>query len=220
MGARIAWVIAVTIAVVLGGCGGAAGTRLPVSLLGLPTAPAPPQLGATTLATSPDGGIYRNPDPTQVILVGGVDGRAVAARLGGAAPEWVRLGRLGDFAVVGLRLHNAGKAGSDPELDDLQVASDLAPVAADAGPLRHYYHPTFPLAALATAPITGQCGVHLDPGQSALVLLLYPPLRPSASIVWGRYQDFALTLPHGGAVPADAGDLFGARCTPPQPPPA
>src|SRR5205807_10428771 len=119
VGARVAWVIAATVAVVIDGCGGAAGTRLPASLLGLPTAPAPPQLGATTLATSPDGGIYRNPDPTQVAPVGGVDGRAVAARLGGDAAGWDQLGRLGDLAVVGLRLHNAGKAGSDPELDDL-----------------------------------------------------------------------------------------------------
>jgi hypothetical protein len=220
MGARLALVMAAAAAVALGGCGGGAGARLPVSVLGLPTAPAPHQLGATTLATSPDGGIYRNPDPTQVILVGGVSGHAVAERLGGAAAEWDQLGRLGDFAVVGLRLHNAGKAGSDPELDDLQVASDFAPAAADAGPLRHFYHPTFPLAALGTAPINGQCGVHLDPGESALVLLVYPPLRPATSIVWGRYQDFALTLPRGGAVPGDAGDLFSARCSPPQPPPA
>jgi len=116
-----------------------------------------------------------------------------------------------------VRLHNDGRAGSEPALQDLQVASDYAPAGTASGPLRALYHPTFPLAALSDRVITGDCTVHLDPGQTATVLLLYPPLRPSPTYLWGRFASFSLELHGGGGVPGLDGDLHVAACTPPQP---
>jgi hypothetical protein len=206
-------------AVALAGCGGA-GPTLPPAALGLPAtaAPAAP-LATTRVATSPDGGIYLNWDDLAVILLTTADPTPITARLGDRASEWAALRPLGRLTVLGIRLRNDGKAASEPGLDDLQVASDYAPDSTASGPLRHLYHPTFPLAALSDRAIAGNCSVHLDPGQAATVLLVYPPLRPSPSYLWGRYQRFALELRPGGAAGA-LGDLHVAACSPPQPPPS
>jgi hypothetical protein len=204
-------------AAVIAGCGGP-GATLSAATLGLPvTAAEAAPLAATRVATSPDGGIYRNWDELSVVLLTTVDPAPVAARLGAPASAWAALRPLGRFTLLGVRLRNGGKAGSEPALDDLQVASDYAPAGTASGPLRHLYHPTYPLAALSDRVLTGDCTVHLDPGQRATVLLLYPPLVHSPSYLWGRFQGFTLELRPGGTA-ADLGDLHVAACTPPQAP--
>jgi hypothetical protein len=205
--------------VVLAACGGGgSGPTLPASALGLPRAPTgPPALASTRVATSPDGGIYLNWDDLSVVLVTTADAGPIAGRLGGLTGTVTALRPLGRFTLVGVHLRNQGKVGSEPALDDLQVASDYAPDGTSSGPLRHFYHPTFPLAALSTQAIAGDCTVHLDPGQTATVLLLYPPLRPAASYLWGRFDGFSLELHPGGAAEDVDGDLHLAACTPPQP---
>lgn len=202
------------LAVLLAGCGGGQ-PRVPAVALGLPEASHPAILATVPVATSPDGGIYRNPDRLDVLLVGTLGGTAVAARLGPPTADWSALRPLGDLLAVALRLRNDGKASSSPEVGDLQVASDYAPPGTDAGPLRHFYHPTLPLAALSTADVSGDCSVRLDPGQSAAVVLLYPPIRRTPAILWGRYGEFAVQLPLRGALPAGLGSLRAVACAPP-----
>ncbi len=208
---RLAAALAATAA--LTGCG-RAGPTLDASGLGLPATVAAPQ-AVRDVATSPDGGIYRNPDRLEVVYVGPVDADPVASHLGEPAREWAQLKPYGAFTAVALRLRNDGKSGSEPELDDLQVAGDLAPGGADQGPLRHFFHPAFPLAAVADRPLAGNCTVHLDPGQQATVILLYPPLRTDLPVVWGRYTDFALSLRRTGGVGDLHGGLHAGACTPP-----
>lgn len=198
---------------------GRAGPTLDAAGLGLPAADATP-LATQQVATSPDGGIYRNPDRLDVVYVGPVDTTPVTGRLGDRAQDWSKLERWGALTAVAIRIRNDGKAGSEPELDDLQVASDLAPPGADQGELRHYFHPAYPLAALADRPLAGNCTVHLDPGQTATVVLVYPPLRTDVPVVWGRYRDFALTLSRRGGVGGMAATLSVGACTPPQLAPA
>jgi hypothetical protein len=204
------------LAVLLAGCGGGH-PGVPAEALGLPEESPPAILATVPVATSPDGGIYRNPDRLDVLLVGTLGGGAVAARLGlgPSAAGWTALRPLGDLLVVGLRLRNDGKASSSPEVGDLQVASDYAPPGTDAGPLRHFYHPTLPLAALSTSGVSADCSVRLDPGQSAAVVLLYPPIRRTPAILWGRYGEFAVQLPLGGGLPPGLGTLRGVACSPP-----
>jgi hypothetical protein len=180
--------------------------------LALPTRP-PATLAAAELSTSPDGGIYVNHDPFDVVMLTTRDVSSLAARLG-ASRDWTALRDLGQFTLVGLRITNAGKAGSEPQLDDLQVASDFAPAAA-AGSLRHFYHPTYPLAIVSAETIAGNCTVHLDPGQTVTLVLVYPPLRSTATILWGRYRQFALELAQGGALGPQPDSLHSSRCTPP-----
>lgn len=205
-------------AVLAAGCGGG-GPTLPASALRLPaTAATAAPLATTRVATSPDGGIYVNWDDLSVVLLTTTDGAPIAGRLGDRAAEWPALRPLGRLTLLGIRLRNTGRAGSEPSLDDLQVASDYAPDGTASGPLRHLYHPTFPLAALSDRVIAGNCSVHLDPGQAATVLLVYPPLRASASYLWGRFRRFALELRPGGTAASLGGDLHLAACTPPQPP--
>jgi hypothetical protein len=211
------WLAAAVAGVGLAACGGSAPATVASQVLGLPAGRTVASIASTTLYTSPDGGIYRNPDPLEVIVVGAIDASDVAGRLGKAAAGWAQLSALGRFEVIGFRLRNDGKVGSDPEIDDLQIASDFAPPTA-TGPLQHYYHPLFPLAALAERR-GSDCGVHLDPGQSSTVLLVYPPVRQAPSLLWGRYQDFAVSLHAGGAVPDGLGDLFVTLCHHPKPPP-
>jgi hypothetical protein len=207
----------VALALALAACGGG-GPVLPVAALRL-TSPPPgmPVLASTRVATSPDGGIYLNWDQLTVVLLTTTEASPIAARLGDRASDWAGLRPLGRFTLLGIRLRDDGKAASEPALDDLQVASDYAPEGTSSGPLRHLYHPTFPLAALSDRVITGNCTIHLDPGQAATVLLLYPPLRPSASYLWGRFQRFALELRPGGSTSGLDGDLHLAACMPPQP---
>ena len=177
-------------------------------------------LATTTLYTSPDGGIYRNPDHVDVVLAGSVDGAALAAQLGSAASAWSQLQALGPFTAIALRLRDDGKIGSDPPLNDLQIASDFAPAGTAGGPLRHFYHPMWPLAVISDRPVQDQCAVHLEPGQVVTAVIVYPPVRRTGPLLWGRYQDFALHVPLGGAVSGLAQGLFAAACSAPQPPPA
>lgn len=207
---------AAAIAAIAAGCGHDSRT-IDSADLGLPTAAASP-MASQQVATSPDGGIYRNPDQLDVVWVGSVDVDAMAARLG-TGQTWSPLRALGPMLAVGLRLRNDGKAGSEPALNDLQVASDQAPPGTDTGVLRGFYHPTFPLAALSDLPLSGDCTVNLDPGQSATVVLVYPPTAAGPRIVWGRYTEFALALHRGGGLGDVPSGLHAAVCTPPQPQP-
>ncbi|HVS41161.1 MAG TPA: hypothetical protein VMU20_02725 [Candidatus Dormibacteraeota bacterium] len=215
MSPRLLPVVAGTLLVA---CGGGSGATVPASALGLPPASGgAPALASTRVATSPDGGIYVNWDDLSVVLLTTTDATPIAGRLGGLAPTVTALRPLGRFTLVGVHLRNRGKVGSEPALDDLQVASDYAPDGTSSGPLRRLYHPTFPLAALSPQAIAGDCTVHLDPGQTATVLLLYPPLRTAASYLWGRFDGFSLELRPGGRAEDVDGDLHVAACTPPQP---
>jgi hypothetical protein len=210
-GKNAAAAAAAAVALLITACG-SEGVALQTTLLGLPANTSAPQtpLASTTTYTSPDGGIYRNPLHLDVLLVARRDGRALAKRLGA---QWQDLDALGNLTVVAFRLHNTGKAFSDPEVRDLQIASDFAPRQADAEPLRHWYHPTYALAAVATVRLDGSCRPHLDPGQSIVVVLVYPPVQvPQAGIVWGRYQEFALRLHSGGVASVGNAPLHAALC--------
>lgn len=198
-------------------CGSAAPSQVTAQTLGLPLGAGRP-LSSATLITSPDGGIYRNPDPFDVVLVQRVDLQPLRDLVGDGT--WDQLARYGRLTVVGIRLRNDGKAGSDPVLNELQVASDLAPPGADSGALHTYYHPAFPLAALSDSALGTDCSVHLDPGQSVTVLLVYPPVRDVPLVTWGRYGDFTLKLPFGGGIPAGTGSLHAAACPRPEAQPA
>lgn len=186
--------------------------------LGLPVTGAPAALATATVATSPDGGIYKNPDHLEVMLVERHSVAAIAARVGAAASTWSQLNGFGDFTLVALRLRDDGKVSSDPQLNDLQMASDYAPAGTSAGPLRHFYHPTFPLALVADSEPGSSCSVHLDPGHSSLAILVYPPVNLSSTLVWGRLGEFVLNVPVGGSLPPLAGSLHAAACTPPSAP--
>jgi hypothetical protein len=199
------------------GCGSASGAQLAAASLDLPSGNPMRPLGSTTMYTSPDGGIYRNPDHVDVTLVSTQAIDTVAQRTGQVA-AWQPLHSFGPFAVVGLRVRNDGKAGSDPALNDLQLASDLAPDGTASGPLHHFYHPMFTLAVVSDLPIGDACSVHLDPGQTASVLLVYPPIRPVTSVLWGRYDDFSVHAGTGGGLSFAGDQLFAAACTPPPQP--
>jgi hypothetical protein len=180
-------------------CGG---TSIPLQPAGLdlPTAATPKPLASTTVYTSPDGGIYRNPVHLDVLMVARRSVTALAQRLG-TTQAWQPLRPLGDFTLVALRMRNDGKAWSEPDVRDLQIAGDYAPPQAATGPLHAFYHPTYPLASVSDTTPGSECRPHLDPGQSTIVVLVYPPEQiPQAGIVWGRYQEFALRVPQGGGV--------------------
>lgn len=216
---RLAGAAAVAAAVVAG-CGGNGGAAVTAADLGIATtaSTSAAPLATTTLYTSPDGGIYRNPDHTDVVLAGTVDGDALATRLGATA-SWSPLRALGSFTAIALRLRNDGKVGSDPALDDLQIASDFAPPGTGTGPLRHFYHPMWPLALVSDRPVQDSCAVHLDPGETVIAVIVYPPVRHSGPLLWGRYQDFAVDVPFGGAAAGLSGGLHATTCSPPQAPP-
>lgn len=200
-------------AVFMSGCAVGNGTPAVVSF---PTGTAP--LATTTLFTSPDGGIYQNPDPIKVLMVVRESADPVMHQLGAAASSWSVLQRFGDFTYVGIEIANHGQAGSDPQLNSAQIAVDYAPQGAAGGSLRRFYHPMYPLAVLRTMSSDVQCGAHIDPGHSVVMVLLYPPVSATDSIVWGMYQMFALRVPFKGGVPSATG-WHAAACTPPQPQP-
>jgi hypothetical protein len=203
----------------LGGCGSSS-VVLDVAALSLPSRAAPTALATATVSTSPDGGIYRNPDHLEVMLVARRNVDVVARELGAAASAWSQLRGLGDFTVIALRLRDDGKVTSDPQLRDLQMASDYAPAGTASGPLRHFYHPTFPLALLADSAPGDGCSIHLDPGRSGVAILVYPPVDIPTTVVWGRLGDFVLSVPTGGALPPLAGALHAEACTAPVAPSA
>lgn len=202
-------------------CPACGGESVPVKPAGLnlPTAPAKP-LASTGTFTSPDGGIYKNPVHLDVLMVARRNVQSLAQRLGATA-TWAPLQPFGDFTLVAIRLRNDGKAWSEPDVKDLQIASDYAPAQAAAGPLHSFYHPTYPLAAVSDTKPSSDCRPHLDPGQSTVVVLVYPPVQiPADGIVWGRYQDFALRLPPGGSVGRQADRAVNAALCPGMPQPA
>ena len=203
-----------TVVALISGCagGGTAATELR-----FPTGTT--ALASTTLFTSPDGGIYQNPDPIRVLMVVRESADSVMHQIGAAASSWSALQRFGDFTYIGVEIMNHGAAGSDPQLNSAQIAVDFAPQGTSSGGLRHFYHPTYPLAILRTQPSDVQCGVHIDPGHSAVMVLVYPPVSATDSIVWGMYQTFALRVPFRGGVPSATG-WRAAACAPPQPQPA
>jgi hypothetical protein len=195
---------------VVTGCAGGAGATTPLHF-----PPATTALAITTLFTSPDGGIYQNPDPLRVLMVLRESADSVMHELGPAASSWGALKQFGAFTYVAVEIQNHGAAGSDPQLNNTQIAVDFAPPAASSGSVRHFYHPIYPLAILRTKPSDVQCGAHIDPGRSAVMVLLYPPITATDSIVWGMYQMFALRVPFSGGVPSSSG-WHAAVCTPPQ----
>lgn len=203
----------------LSACGTGTG-GLEVGALGLPARPQPVALATATVATSPDGGIYRNPDRLEVVLVARRGVGAVADDLGAASASWAQLQRFGAFTLVAVLLRDDGKVSSDPVLSDLQLASDYAPPGTESGPLRHFYHPTYPLAVVAPTRPGSDCSIHLDPGHWGLAILVYPPVALPHDVVWGRLGDFVLSVPVGGALPEVSGGLHAVPCTPPQAPPA
>jgi hypothetical protein len=186
--------------------------------LGLPQNTAPAALATATVSTSPDGGIYRNPDHLEVMLVVRHSVAVIAGQIGAAASTWSQLSGFGDFTLVALRLRDDGKVSSDPQLGDLQMASDYAPAGTSTGPLRHFYHPTFPLALVADSNPASNCSVHIDPGHSDVAILVYPPVNLPSTLVWGRLGDFVLSVPVGGALPPLTSGLRAVACTPPSAP--
>ncbi len=121
--------------------------------------------------------------------------------------------------MVALRLRDDGKVSSDPQLSDLQMASDYAPSGTASGALRHFYHPTYPLAVVADSNPGDGCSIHLDPGHSGVAILVYPPVNLPTTLVWGRLGDFVLSVPVGGALPPLAGPLHARRAARPRPRP-
>jgi hypothetical protein len=200
----------------LTGCATATQAATTTSLSLPSSAPSHP-LATATLYTSPDGGIYENPDSLQVtMLVRSPDGD-----LGSMAPSLqsalAALRAQGAFTFIAIRITNLGKAGSDPQLNGVQIASDYAPAAAASGPLHHYYHPMFPLALLSPHASDASCSVHLDPGQTSVAVLVYPPITATTSIVWGVYKQFALRIAFGGGVSGGVAGMVATVCAPPQP---
>lgn len=173
-----------------------------------------------TIKTSPDGGIYQNPDPMTIVMITRAPGAALIKHSGSGASDWTALERYGDFTFVGVAVRNKGAAGSDPQLNAMQIAADYAPAATVSGPLSHYYHPMFPLALLSLEPSDQSCTLHVDPGQTQLAVLAYPPINATPSIVWGVFNVFAIRAPFGGGVPGATSDWRLTLCTAPQPPPA
>jgi hypothetical protein len=191
--------LALVAATAVSACGGSAVPLQPAGL-DLPTTASTRPLATTSTYTSPDGGIYRNPVHLEVIMVARRGVQQLGRQLGSTA-TWAPLQAFGDFTLVAIRLRNDGKAWSEPDVRDLQIASDYAPAQAASGPLRSFYHPTYPLADLSDTKPGNECRPHLDPGQSTTLVLVYPPVQiPPDGIVWGRYQEFALRLPQGGGV--------------------
>src|SRR5258708_6089318 len=81
-----------------------------------PRPPAPP-----TSHPSPDGGIYRTPVHLDVLMAARRSVTALAQRLG-TTQAWRPLQPLGDFTLVAVRMRNDGKAWSEPDVRDLQIA--------------------------------------------------------------------------------------------------
>ena len=212
------------VAVAVSACGGQ--PSLLASQLGLAQAAHPHTLASATYDTSPDGGIYVNPDPIHVTLLGRIPMEPLARTLG-AGGQWAALRGLGDLTAVGFQLTNNGLAGSNPELDSLQIASSswatceagsseaLCPAGLSRSTFDKFYYPAYPLAGLSSVAIDGSCSVNIDPGQTITVILVYPPVRTTSYVTWGEYGTFAVALPLGGGLPAGAGALRANICVPP-----
>ena len=138
--------VATLLCALLVACAGAT-PAVSLKALGLPVGGK--ALADVTISTSPDGGIYQNPDPMTVLMVRRASGNELIERGGPGAKGWDALKRYGDFTFVGIAVHNKGAAGSDPQLNAMQIAADYAPKGTASGPLSHFYHPMFPLALLS-----------------------------------------------------------------------
>jgi hypothetical protein len=211
------------LALLVAGCGGQ--PNLSAAQVGLPSASHPRTLASATYDTSPDGGIYINPDPIHVTLVGRIPIEPLARQIG-AEKQWAPLESLGELTAVGFQLTNNGLAGSNPELDSLQIASSswetceagaasaLCPEGVSRSTFNQFYYPAYPLAGLSTVSIDGSCSINLDPGQTATVILVYPPIRSTTYLTWGEYGTFAVALPLGGAI-TETSALRANICVPP-----
>lgn len=196
------------------GCGSQTAVVSSSSLHLSATSPhAPPR--SMTLNTSPDGGFYVNPNRLAVATVATVDGASIAGLSSSVADAVHATSHLGNPVAIVFRVNNNGKASSDPAFGDMQIASDYAPTAA-SGKARGYYHPFLPVAmVVAGAEPEDNCAVHLDQGQSATVILVYPPMQPAQTILWGIYGGPTVTLHVGGRVPPLPESLRAEGCTPP-----
>ena len=201
-------------ATVLAACAGSTPT-LTLNALGLPQGGS--ALADVTINTSPDGGIYQNPDPMKVVMVRRAPGDLLIRKGGSSASAWTALESLGDFTFVGITIRNSGAAGSDPELNAMQIAADYAPEGTASGALSHYYHPMFPLAMLSLESSDQNCTLHVDPGETQPAVLAYPPISATPSIVWGVFDLFAIRAPFGGGLPGGSQSWQLTLCTPPQP---
>lgn len=189
--------------------------------LSLPVNSQAASLASATVKTSPDGGIYVNPDHLDVVMVAHRSLHDLSSVFATPPPgEWSALQPLGDFTLVAVRLRDDGKAGSDPALNDSQLASDYAPAGTASGALRHFYHPMYALAVVSDRRVADDCSVHIDPGQVATAVVVFPPVRSTPDVVFGRYQDFALDVAFGGALPVQPQTWYAAPCTPPPAPPS
>ncbi|MGO8687735.1 MAG: hypothetical protein ACLQT7_11275 [Candidatus Dormibacteria bacterium] len=220
---RPAGLVLAGLAALVSACGGP--TTLSAAQLGLPSSGHPRTLASATYDTSPDGGIYVNPDPIHVTLVGRIPMEPLAQRIG-AEKQWAALQGLGQLTAVAFQLTNSGLAGSSPQLDSLQIASSswatcqagsasaLCPEGVSRSTFDRFYYPAYPLAGLSTVSIDGSCSVSIDPGQTATVVLIYPPIRSTTYVTWGEYGTFAVALPLGGAITGTA-SLRANICVPP-----
>lgn len=217
MSLRSAAAMLVLSATLLAACAGSTPT-VTLTALGLPQGGS--ALADVTINTSPDGGIYQNPDPMTVDMVGRAPGVPLI-RIGGSdATGWKALEPYGDFTFVGISVRNHGAAGSDPQLNAMQIAADYAPAGTASGPLSHFYHPMFPLAILSLESSDQNCTLHVDPGETQLAVLVYPPISATPTIVWGVFDLFAIRAPFGGGLPEASQHWRLTTCTPPQPQPA
>lgn len=215
--------VPVLVCLLLAGCASSGPPK--VALSSLHPVPAPDGTGglaATRLYTSPDGGIYVNPD--SATIDGVVYGNGSDIGKYADVPAFAALSRYGRYTFVALRVRNLGAGVSSPEFSDMQIAVELAPPAAQGGPYASLYAPIFPLALLASVPVQGSCGVDINPGQTVEVVIVYPPTRPASTIVWGEYQGFVLTLPVRDHTSGWPSSLYVGKCPPAfpstgQPPP-
>jgi hypothetical protein len=215
---KIRWRLPVVVLAATTAAACAASTpTLTLTSLGLPQGGS--ALADVTINTSPDGGIYQNPDPMKVVMVSRASGKPLIGKGGPSANAWTALEQYGDFTFVGITIHNSGAAGSDPELNAMQIAADYAPAGTASGPLSHYYHPMFPLAMLSLESSDQNCTLHVDPGETEPAVLAYPPISATPSIVWGVFHLFAIRAPFGGGIPGGGQSWQLTVCTPPQPPP-
>ena len=164
-------------------CGGTS-VALQSAGLDIPSTSHPTPLATTTTYTSPDGGIYRNPLHLDVLAVTRSKVDQLEQRLG-TTQQWQPLQPLGDFTLVAIRMRNDGKAWSEPDVADLQIASDFAPQQAKTGPLHAFYHPTYPLAVVSDTTPGSECRPHIDPGHQTTIVTSTVASGANA-IVFGR----------------------------------
>ena len=141
MSVRWGATVLVMCTLILAACAGSTPT-VTLTSLGLPQGGG--ALAAVTIRTSPDGGIYMNPDPMTVVMVSRAPGTRLIAKGGPDARAWNALQQFGDFTFVGISMHNKGAAGSDPQLNAMQIAADYAPAGTEVGAAQPLLPPDVP----------------------------------------------------------------------------